>query len=63
MLYEVITSNPNPAVVTGAISTYSAASTKGRGIYIIDMKTGAVLAEKKFGSVADNQASMSYNFV
>jgi len=57
------TSNPNPAVVTGAISTYSAASTKGRGIYIIDMKTGAVLAEKKFGSVADNQASMLYSVV
>jgi type IV pilus assembly protein PilY1 len=57
------TSDPNPDVVTGRISTYSAASLKGRGIYIIDMKTGGVLAEKKFGSVADNQASMLYSVV
>jgi type IV pilus assembly protein PilY1 len=58
------TSDPNPIEVTGlAGSTYSAASVKGRGIYIIDLKTGGVIAEKKFGSVADPQASMLYSVV
>jgi type IV pilus assembly protein PilY1 len=57
------TSDPNPDDVTGLSSTYSAASLKGRGIYIIDLKTGGVLAEKKFGSVADPQASMLYSIV
>ena len=57
------TSDPNPDAVTGVVSTYSAASVKGRGIYIIDLKTGGVLAEKKFGSIADPQASMLYSIV
>ncbi len=57
------TSDPNPDDVTGIVSTYSAASVKGRGIYIIDLKTGGVLAEKKFGSIADPQASMLYSIV
>jgi type IV pilus assembly protein PilY1 len=57
------TSDPNPDEVTGVTSTYSAASVKGRGIYVIDLKTGGVLAEKKFGSVADPQASMLYSVV
>jgi type IV pilus assembly protein PilY1 len=57
------TSDPNPDEVTGLTSTYSAASVRGRGIYIIDLKTGGVIAEKKFGSVADPQASMLYSVV
>jgi len=57
------TSDPNPDEVTGLISTYSPASVRGRGIYIIDLKTGGVIAEKKFGSVADPQASMLYSVV
>jgi type IV pilus assembly protein PilY1 len=57
------TSDPNPDAVTGIVSTYAGASIKGRGIYIIDLKTGGVIAEKKFGSVADNQASMLYSVV
>ncbi len=57
------TSDPNPDEVTGLTSTYSVASLKGRGIYIIDLKTGSVIAEKKFGSIADNQASMLYSVV
>jgi type IV pilus assembly protein PilY1 len=57
------TSDPNPDAVTTTVSSYSAVSVKGRGIYIIDLKTGNVLAEKKFGSVADNQASMLYSVV
>jgi type IV pilus assembly protein PilY1 len=58
-----VTSDPNPDEVTGLVSTYSAASLKGRGIYIIDLKTGGVIAEKKFGSAADHQASMLYSVV
>ncbi|MBW2493734.1 MAG: hypothetical protein JRE43_03195, partial [Deltaproteobacteria bacterium] len=57
------TSDPNPDAVTSLVSTYAAGSVKGRGIYIIDLKTGGVLAEKKFGSVADPQASMLYSIV
>ncbi len=58
-----VTSDPNPDEVTGLVSSYSAASLKGRGIYIIDLKTGGVIAEKKFGSIADPQASMLYSVV
>ncbi|MBW2292746.1 MAG: hypothetical protein JRG94_10600, partial [Deltaproteobacteria bacterium] len=42
------TSDPNPLEVSGSASTYAGDSTKGRGIYIIDLKTGGILAEQKF---------------
>ena len=57
------TSDPNPDEVTGLSTTYNASSLKGRGIYIIDLKTGLVIAEKKFGSFTDHQASMLYSVV
>jgi len=57
------TSDPNPEIVTGIVSSYDATSTLGRGVYIIDLKTGGVLAEKKFGSLVDNQASMLFSTV
>lgn len=55
------TSDPNPDAVTGSVSTYNAASLKGRGIYIIDLRTGGVIAEKKFGAAVDPQADMLYS--
>ena len=56
-------SDPNPDEVTGTIGSYDATSTKGRGVYIIDLRTGDVLAEKKFGSIVDNQADMLFSTV
>ncbi len=57
------TSDPNPEEVTGTTDLYDASSVAGRGIYIIDLRTGGVLAEKKFGSVVDNQADMLFSVV
>ncbi len=57
------TSDPNPDNVNGVVSSYDASSTLGRGVYIIDLKTGGVIAEKKFGSLVDNQASMLFSTV
>jgi type IV pilus assembly protein PilY1 len=56
-------SDPNPDVVTGVVSSYASTSPKGRGIYILDLETGQVLAEKKYGSVSDPQAGMLYSVV
>jgi Tfp pilus tip-associated adhesin PilY1 len=48
-------SDPNDTEVTGAASaTYVDTSLKGRAIYILDLKTGDVLAQKKFtGNASD----------
>ncbi len=58
------TSDPNPEEVTGSTSSYDnfgtplTGSTKGRGIYIIDLTTGEVLGERKFnGDAAVNPES------
>ncbi len=48
-------SDPNPTAVTGVVNTYDATSTLARGVYILDLKTGKVIGEKKFGSIADPQ--------
>jgi type IV pilus assembly protein PilY1 len=54
-------SNPNPQAVTGEVSVYDSTATKGRAIFILDAKTGEVLAEKKFdASATDAQADMLY---
>jgi type IV pilus assembly protein PilY1 len=54
-------SDPNPDVVSGIVNTYDATATAGRGIFIIDLKTGGVIAEKKFDtSSVDHQASMLF---
>jgi hypothetical protein len=54
------TSDPNPNVVSGtklAVDTskaaYNAASTKGRAIYMLDLKTGKVIAQQKMGFNGD----------
>jgi type IV pilus assembly protein PilY1 len=57
-------SDPNPDTVTGIASSYDAAATEGRAIFILDLKTGEVLAEKKFDTTAtDGQQDMRYSVV
>jgi len=56
-------SDPNPDEVTGTTGSYNASAVKGRGVYIIDLRTGNILAEKKFGSIVDNQPDMLYSVV
>jgi type IV pilus assembly protein PilY1 len=59
------TGDPNPTTVTGELaSSYSATATAGRSIYIIDVRTGKVLAEQKFlaaGSSCPTAASVVPN--
>jgi hypothetical protein len=45
-------SDPNADAVTGLSSVYDATATVGRAIYVVDIKTGQVLAEKKFNILA-----------
>jgi len=53
--------DPDPVEVTGRASVYSSAATEGRAVFIIDIKTGEVLARKKLDSTAlDAQTDMSY---
>ena len=56
-------SDPNPDEVTGTVGSYNAASIKGRGIYIIDLRTGGVIAQKKFGAAVDPQPTMLHSVV
>jgi type IV pilus assembly protein PilY1 len=57
-------SDPNPDTVTGVSSVYDATATNGRAIFLIDVKTGKVLAEKKFDAAAtDGQQSMLFSIV
>jgi hypothetical protein len=58
------TSDPNPnAAVGGAIAVdatkgaYNAASTKGRAIYMVDLKNGKVIAQQKMGYNGDADAT------
>jgi type IV pilus assembly protein PilY1 len=39
--------DPNPPPVSGRLSVYDANATQGRAVFMIDMKTGQVLARKK----------------
>jgi len=67
------TSDPNPTEVSGTTSTYDnfatplTGSTKGRGIYIIDLTSGEVLGERKFDGAAavnpNSQEAMLYSVV
>ena len=50
-----VTSDPNPATVDPS-DAYVAGSTKGRAIYMLDLKTGRVLAQQKVGFNADENA-------
>jgi type IV pilus assembly protein PilY1 len=45
---------PNPQEVTGRVSVYDPVATEGRAIFMIDMKTGEVLARKKFDAGASD---------
>jgi type IV pilus assembly protein PilY1 len=57
-------SDPNPDTVTGKGYTYAAAGTHGRAIWILDTKTGKVIAEKRYDPLAtDDQAYMKYSIV
>ena len=53
--------DPSPTGITGTASIYDDAETEGRSIFLIDMKTGGVLARKTLDSGAsDAQADMLY---
>lgn len=57
-------SDPNPDAVTGKGLTYDAAGKRGRAIRILDLKTGKVIAEKRFDAAAiDDTAYMKYSIV
>jgi type IV pilus assembly protein PilY1 len=43
-------SDPNPTPVNPEAGVYAGASTKGRAIYVLDLKTGKVIAEQKLGT-------------
>jgi type IV pilus assembly protein PilY1 len=57
------TGDPNPTAVSGVVSTYDAThvNVAGRAIFILDLKTGQVLGEKKFDAgAADAQSAMFF---
>jgi hypothetical protein len=58
-------SDPNPTTVTGkGAATYNAAADRGRGVYIIDVQTGGIIAQKRFDSTAsDGTERMEYAIV
>lgn len=59
-------SDPNPVEVTGkgAATHTGAAGNRGRGLYIIDLQTGGVLAQKRFDALAlDGTEQMLYSIV
>lgn len=58
-------SDPNPLAVTNRSSvTYASNGTHGRAVYIVDLKTGEVIAEKRFDPLAlDATADMKYAIV
>jgi len=55
------TGDPDPDTITGRASLYSSTGTAGRGVFMLDMKTGQVLARKIFDAAAsDAQPSLRY---
>jgi type IV pilus assembly protein PilY1 len=46
--------DPNPQEVSGSVSVYDVTATQGRAIFMIDMKTGQVLARKKLDAGASD---------
>jgi len=58
-------SDPNPTDVTGkGAATYDATLNRGRGVYIIDVQTGEVIAQKRFDAAAsDGTEKMLYSIV
>jgi Tfp pilus tip-associated adhesin PilY1 len=56
--------DPNPDTVTGRTSTYDTNAIAGRGVFMLDMKTGKVLARKFLDPAAtDAQTSLRYSAV
>jgi type IV pilus assembly protein PilY1 len=57
----VVTGGYHPASDPNLAGSYDTAATEGRSIFILDLKTGEVLAEKKFDTKAtDDQTLMNY---
>jgi Tfp pilus tip-associated adhesin PilY1 len=55
------TGDPNPDSVSGRTGFYDAARTEGRGVFMIDMKTGKVLGRKIYStSASDAQTSLRF---
>ncbi len=55
------TGDPNPDSVTGGTSLYDATQSEGRGVFMIDMKSGEVLARKVLDATAtDAQTDLEY---
>ncbi|MDH3213439.1 MAG: PilC/PilY family type IV pilus protein [Myxococcales bacterium] len=53
--------DPNPNDVSGLVSTYDSNATEGRAIFMVEMKTGQVLARKILdGSASDAQTQMLF---
>jgi len=53
--------DPNPDSVTGLTSVYDANETEGRGVFMLDMKSGKVLARKILDAAAtDAQPSLRF---
>ncbi len=56
--------DPNPDTVTGRTSVYDTNAIAGRGVFMLDMKTGKVLARKILDSAAtDAQPSLRFSAV
>jgi len=53
--------NPNPDTVTGITSSYDGTLAHGRGIFLLDAKTGQVLAEQRYQPASlDAQMELRY---
>jgi len=53
------TGDPNPDVVSGRTNLYDATATQGRGVFMLDMKTGKGLGRKLYSTTAsDAQTSL-----
>ncbi|MHC4505195.1 MAG: pilus assembly protein, partial [Planctomycetota bacterium] len=54
------TGDPNPTAVSGVVSSYDVNATAGRAIFILDLKTGEVLGQKKFDLAASDAQNTMY---
>ncbi|MHC4507106.1 MAG: pilus assembly protein [Planctomycetota bacterium] len=53
--------DPNPQEVSGRVNTYDWTAASGRAIFMIDMKTGGVLARKKLNTAANPATEAQYH--
>jgi type IV pilus assembly protein PilY1 len=54
------TGDPNPTAVSGVVSSYDVNATAGRAIFMLDLKTGEVLGQKKFDPAASDAQNVMY---